>query len=156
TRRVRALARSLDTVVWAVNPRNDALDRLSGYLCETFQELFRRSQVRSRLDVSPDLPALRLTPEERSNLFLASKEAMNNVLKHSGATEAWLRMRMDGEWFRIAIEDNGRGFDPSAREHAERNGLDNMRRRIEEINGTFVLNSAAGNGTRIDVAVRFA
>lgn len=154
--RVRALARSLDTVVWTVNPRNDSLDRLSSYLCDMFQELFRRSSVRSRLDVAEQIPAHHLTPEERSNLFLASKEAMNNVLKHSGATEVWLRIRMDEDRFRISIEDNGCGIDPLAGEKTARNGVKNMRSRIEEIRGAFELNSTPGKGTRVGISLSFA
>ncbi|MBP8257871.1 MAG: hypothetical protein KAX37_11140, partial [Opitutaceae bacterium] len=92
--RVRALAGSLDAIVWAVNPANDSLDQLVMYVGELFQELFRSSGIRARLDISPAIPRLPLSAEERSDLFLTTKEAMNNMLKHSGASEASLRIRM--------------------------------------------------------------
>jgi signal transduction histidine kinase/ligand-binding sensor domain-containing protein len=154
--RVRGLAESLDAVVWAVNPANDSLHRLSAYICGLFQDLFRLSPIRCRLDVVEELPAIPLTPEERSNLFLTAKEAINNILKHSGATEAWLRIRMDGEHFHLVIEDDGRGFDPASPDRANRNGLANMRSRIAELNGVFTIRSAPGQGTVLTISIHFA
>jgi signal transduction histidine kinase len=95
-----------------------------------------------------------LTPDERSNLFLTAKEAFNNVIKHSGASEAWLTVKTEGENFLITIRDNGRGFDPAAPESAKRNGLANMRSRIQELNGYFLIDSAPGRGTTISISVR--
>ncbi|HXF10829.1 MAG TPA: two-component regulator propeller domain-containing protein [Desulfuromonadaceae bacterium] len=155
SQRVRNLARTLDTVVWAVNPKNDSLDELVTYLCGFSQELFSLSAIRFRLDVVGDIPAIGLTPEERSNLFLTAKEALNNVIKHSRATEARLRIRMAGNRFTIAIEDNGLGFDPTSAEATRRNGLANMRSRIEEAGGTFQLESQPGKGTTILMSLCF-
>ncbi|HTB81296.1 MAG TPA: two-component regulator propeller domain-containing protein [Opitutaceae bacterium] len=154
--RVRGLAGSLDAVVWAANPANDYLDRLVVYLAEMFQDFLRLSPVRCRLEVMGDFPPCPLTPEARSNLFLTAREATNNIVKHSGATEAWLRMKMEGGSFLLLIEDNGCGFDPTAPQHAERNGLANMRSRIEELKGTFSLESSPGKGARIRIAIQFA
>jgi len=154
--RARVVARSLDSIVWTVNPQNDSLDRLAGYLCDAFQELFRRSPIASRLDVARPIPPLGLTPEERSNLFLAAKEAMNNILKHSGASQAWLRMKMDGGCFQISIEDNGGGFNLESPPADGQNGINNMRSRLEEIHGTFTVSSVPGRGTRVEFSVPFA
>jgi signal transduction histidine kinase len=154
--RVRGLARTLDTIVWTVNPTNDSLAELATYLCEFSQELFGMSSIRCRLDVSGEIPPCPLSPEERSNLFLTAKEAMNNIIKHSGATEAWLSIRMEGDRFCISIRDNGRGFRCDAPENAKRNGLANMRSRIQELNGSFALTSAPGAGTTIAISIRLA
>ncbi|MGA3008069.1 MAG: triple tyrosine motif-containing protein, partial [Opitutaceae bacterium] len=154
--RVRALTGALDAVVWAVDPANDSLDQLALYICGMLEDLFRLSPIRSRLDVAPDIPACPLTPEIRSNLFLTAKEAMNNVLKHSGATEVWLRIGLENDCFRMAIEDNGCGFDLSAVGRAKRNGLSNMKSRIEEMGGEFAVQSTLGQGTSVAMAVRLA
>lgn len=153
--RVRSLARTLDTVVWTVNPKNDALDELATYLCGFSQELFSKTAIRCRLDVTGDIPPIALTPEQRSNLFLAAKEAMNNIIKHSNATDARLRIGMNGNDFQIWIEDNGHGFNPDAPGNSKRNGLANMRSRIEELNGTFTVNSIPGQGTSVSISIRF-
>jgi signal transduction histidine kinase len=154
--RVRGLARTLDNIVWTVNPKNDSLDELTTYLCEFSQELFRMTSIRFRLDVDSDIPRRPITPEERSNMFLTAREAINNVIKHSGAAQAWLRIRMDGDNFCIRIQDDGCGFDPAAPENGKRNGLANMKSRIRELEGTFSLETAPGQGTTIFISVRIA
>jgi ligand-binding sensor domain-containing protein/signal transduction histidine kinase len=154
--RVRGLAGSLDAVVWAANPANDYLDQLVVYLAEMFQDFLRMSPIRCRLGVTGDFPNYPLSPEARSNLFLTAREATNNIVKHSGATEAWLYMKMEGDTFRLSIEDNGHGFDPAAPRNAERNGLANMRSRIEELKGKFWLESSPGKGARISICIQFS
>jgi len=154
--RVRSLARELDAIVWTVNPRNDSLDKLASYLCQFSQEFFRHAPVRCRLDVAEDIPALPVTPEIRHDLYLVTKEAMNNVLKHSGATEVWLRLRMNDGAFEVTIEDNGRGFSPEAMSDSERNGLRNMRSRVEELHGRFTIRSAPGSGTTLELRLPLA
>jgi signal transduction histidine kinase/ligand-binding sensor domain-containing protein len=156
TDRVRGLAGSLDAIVWTTNPANDSLDHVATYICEYFQGLFARSVIRCRVDIDGDMPAYPLTPDQRTNLFLSAKEAMNNVLKHSGATEVWLRMRMEGERFQLCIEDNGHGFDPAALEHRRRNGLQNMRSRMEELAGTFSIETTPGRRTVVVISLSFA
>lgn len=154
--RVRALASSLDAIVWAVNPANDSLDQLVVYVGELFQELFRSSGIRARMDVSPTIPRLPLSAEERSDLFLTTKEAMNNTLRHSGASEAWLGIRMISGELRITLRDNGRGFDPDAAKSNGGNGLSNMRARVARTGGTIEFRTSPGDGTEISIAVSFS
>ncbi len=155
SQRARSLVSSLDAIVWAVNPANDSLDHLVAYIGELFQELFRPSAIRVRLDVSADIPRLPLRAEERSDIFLTTKEAMNNILKHSGATEAVLRVRMHGRELRITLQDNGRGFDPSAAAASGGNGLANMRTRIARARGRVEWRTAPAQGTEITIVVSF-
>lgn len=150
---VRTLARELDAIVWTVNPRNDSLDKLATYLCQFSQEFFRPTQIRCRLDVAEDIPAHALTPEIRHDVFLASKEALNNVVKHSGATEVWLRLAMNDGCFEIKVEDNGRGFCLEQMTDSERNGLRNMRARVEEMGGAFAIHTEPGKGTRVSLRI---
>lgn len=154
--RVRALASSLDAIVWAVNPANDSLDQLVVYVGELFQELFRSSGIRARMDVSPTIPRLPLSAEERSDLFLTTKEAMNNTLRHSGASEVWLGIRMTSGELRILLRDNGRGFDPEAAKSNGGNGLSNMRARAARTGGRIEFRTAPGKGTEISIAVSFS
>jgi ligand-binding sensor domain-containing protein/signal transduction histidine kinase len=153
--RARALVGSLDAIVWSVNPANDSLDHLVGYVGELFQELFRSGAVHGRMDIPPGIPRLPLTAEERSDIFLTTKEAMNNILKHSGATEAELGIRMEGSALRIELRDNGRGFDPAAAATGG-NGLANMRTRIARARGTIAWRTRPGAGTEIVIVVPFA
>ena len=86
----------------------------------------------------------------RHNLFLVVKEALNNALKHSRATEISLGAKTDGRRIEIYLQDNGAGFDPAAvQSRGERNGLENMRQRIEALGGRFILETKLGTGTTI-------
>jgi signal transduction histidine kinase len=151
--RVRTLAGTLDAIVWSANPANDSLDRLSTFVCGLFQDLCGMAGMRCRIDLPQPLPPIPLSPDERSNLFLAAREAMTNMAKHSTATEAWLRLKIEDHVLYLTIEDNGCGFDVAAAEAGNRNGLGNMRSRLADLNGTLEVQSALGRGTSIVMRV---
>ena len=136
---------SLDEIVWAVNPVNDSMPHLANYLCHFAGEFFRPTPIRCRLDVDDSLPQASFTSEVRHNLYLAVREAMNNVSKHSQATEAWLRIQFRHSELRIIVEDNGCGFTLTAASSGE--GLVNMRQRLEKIGGHFEIRTQPGGGT---------
>ncbi|HEY4415202.1 MAG TPA: ATP-binding protein, partial [Verrucomicrobiae bacterium] len=140
------LVTSLDEIVWAINPANDLLPSLVHYLCHAAEEFFRPTPIRCRMEVAESLPSVALTSEVRHNLYLAVREAMNNIAKHSEATEVWLRIRLLENRLAIAIEDNGRGFDESVAMEAGE-GLQNMRQRVENIGGEFEHETKPGCGT---------
>jgi signal transduction histidine kinase/ligand-binding sensor domain-containing protein len=142
----RETTRALDEIVWTVNPSNDTLDGLINYVCKYAQEYLAMADLRYRLEVPPQLPPVPISPELRHNIFLAAKEAINNVVKHSGADSAWLRLRLEPDRFTLEIEDNGRGV-PAGADKKGRNGLRNMRKRLEEIGGTFTIRPGSEGGT---------
>jgi ligand-binding sensor domain-containing protein/signal transduction histidine kinase len=142
--------RALDEIVWTVNPSNDTLDGLINYVCKYAQEYLALAALRYRLEVPPQLPNIPISPELRHNIFLAAKEAVNNVVKHSEATAAWLRLRLEPGRFTLEIEDNGRGLSPGAADKG-RNGLRNMRKRLEDVGGEFSISPGAEGGTRVSL-----
>ena len=142
--------RALDEIVWTVNPSNDTLDGLITYVCKYAQEYLALAQLRYRLEVPAQLPGIPISPELRHNVFLAAKEAVNNVVKHSEATAAWLRLRVEPGRFTLEIEDNGHGLSPGAANKG-RNGLRNMRKRLEDVGGEFVIGPGAEGGTRVSL-----
>lgn len=144
----RETTRSLDEIVWTVNPSNDTLDGLINYVCKYAQEYLALAGLRYRLEVPPQLPSLPISPELRHNVFLAAKEAVNNVVKHSRASAAWLRLQLEPGRFVLEIEDNGAGL-PAGAENKGRNGLRNMRKRMEDIGGQFECSPGVEGGTRI-------
>jgi ligand-binding sensor domain-containing protein/signal transduction histidine kinase len=147
----RETTRALDEIVWTVNPSNDTLDGLINYVCKYAQEYLALADLRYRLEVPAQLPPVPIPPELRHNVFLAAKEAVNNVVKHSGATSAWLRLRLEPDRFTLEIEDNGRGI-PAGAENKGRNGLRNMRKRLEELGGAFSLGPGHEGGTLVSFA----
>lgn len=143
----RETTKVLDEIVWAVNPANDTLDGLVTYFCKYAQEYLTVAGVRYRMEAPAQLPSIPLPPDVRHNIFLAAKEAVTNVVKHAQATEAKIRVRTEASRFVFEIEDNGKGLgglDPEAARL--RNGLKNMRKRMEDVGGSFEMLPAAGAG----------
>ncbi len=143
-------SRALDQIVWTVNPSNDTLDGLVNYICKYAQEYLALAGLKYRLDVPADLPGTPITPEIRHNLFLAAKEAINNVVKHAQANSAWLRLKIENGRFTIEIEDDGKGPAGMNEKRAQsRNGLPNMGRRLEDVGGKFEIGPAPKRGTLV-------
>ena len=150
----------MDEIVWAVNPKHDTLDSLVSYLEQFAQDFLATAGVRCRLDMPLELPEQRLTTEMRHNLFLAFKEALNNVVKHAAASEVHIRLVLKAGAFDLSVEDNGCGLEPEAtRNTADRfasgNGLKSMVRRLAEIGGRCDICSQPGQGTKVLFMVPF-
>jgi ligand-binding sensor domain-containing protein/signal transduction histidine kinase len=144
----RAAVQGLDEIVWATNPKNDNLSRFAEYVSRFADEYFENSNIRCWQDVPTDLPNLPLRSNVRHNVFLAIKEAFTNILKHSGATEVWLRLTLREDTVTIEIEDNGRGFSNNL-DNRGGNGLGNMKTRLEECAGQMHYLSKSSEGTKI-------
>jgi ligand-binding sensor domain-containing protein/signal transduction histidine kinase len=142
----RETTHALDEIVWTVNPANDTLDGLINYICKYAQEYLAMADLKYRLEVPPQLPSVPISPELRHNVFLAAKEAVNNLVKHSGADSAWLRLHLESGSFVLEIEDNGRGVPANAAEKG-RSGLKNMRKRLDDVGGRFELEPRPQGGT---------
>jgi signal transduction histidine kinase len=155
------LIRSVDAIVWAVNPKNDTLDRFVGYLTQSADQFVRAAGLGIRLDVPDEVPATPLSGRVRHNLFLIVREAVNNAVKHAQAKLVRLGVGLDrpldGGRVTITVEDDGRGFDPNEpADDGRHSGLANMRRRADDIGGTLTLTSRPGSGTRVEITAPLA
>jgi ligand-binding sensor domain-containing protein/signal transduction histidine kinase len=148
----RETTHSLDEIVWAINPSNDTLEGLANYACKYAQEYFVLAGLRYRVDLPTQLPPTPIPPEVRHNVFLAFKEAVNNVVKHAQASEAWIRLRLQPHDFILEIEDNGKGVS-NLDEKQNRNGLHNMKKRMEDIRGEFSISGGANGGTIVRLKI---
>jgi len=144
----RETTRALDEIVWAANPSNDTLDGLITYACKYAQEYLAVAGLRYRLDAPSQLPAASTPPEVRHNVFLAFKEAINNIVKHAQASAVQVRLRLEANRFTLEVEDDGRG-PVGMDEKTGRNGLRNMRKRMEDIGGGFSISPGADGGTLV-------
>jgi len=142
----RETTHALDEIVWAINPSNDTLEGLINYACKYAQEYLELAGIRHRFEVPAQLPAAEIAPEVRHNVFLAFKESVNNVVKHAQASAVRVRLSLEPLAFTIEIEDNGRGL-AGQPEKSGRNGLRNLRKRMEDVHGSFSIGPAAERGT---------
>jgi signal transduction histidine kinase len=147
----RETIRSFEEIVWTVNPRNDTLADLVHYLCRYAEDYFEGSPVQCTFDLPPEIPPVVLPTEMRQQIFLAAKEALNNVLKHAKAGRVQVQLVLVPGEFKIIIEDDGCGYDTDAppKRAGGGNGLKNMQERLSGIGGRLECHSRPGHGTRI-------
>ncbi|HEV2320576.1 MAG TPA: two-component regulator propeller domain-containing protein [Verrucomicrobiae bacterium] len=145
---LRQVNDSLDQIVWAIDPHNDTLPHLIGFLGQSSMEFLRKAGIKCEMDLPDHPPKCLLTPEERHNLFLTVKEAINNIVRHAQAGQALIRVTVENQILRISIHDNGRGMNGQWEKFGS-NGLRNMCQRMEEIGGQCLLETAPGKGTRV-------
>jgi len=149
----RKLVGAIDEVVWTVNSQRDSLRDFEIYICRYAENFLRARSIRCRLDVDDEIPQASFDLATRRSLFLAIKEILNNITKHSGATEVSLGIHVERETVHVTIADNGKGFDFSARDMS-RNGLTNMAQRMMELGGGCQVASKPGAGCRIELHVQ--
>jgi signal transduction histidine kinase len=153
----RSMTNAMDEIVWAINPSHDTLESLAAYFAEFVQDFLTPTGLKFNLEMPLGLPQWSISSEIRHNLFLAFKEALNNVVKHSSATEVLITLEVRAGGFVLSVEDNGRGFDveaavgekPETGRRGRGNGLNNMRRRLGELGGVCTVTGRPGRGTRV-------
>ncbi len=158
TQSARKLTKAMDEIVWAVDPQHDTIAGLMDYISAYAEDYLRVANVRCRMDLPVELPTTRVDAEVRYNLFLALKEALNNIVKHAKATEVWLRLRFAPGRLTLEIEDNGRGLPaPGSVASTDRlsagSGLGNLGKRLAAVGGRCEIQSDPGQGTRVALTV---
>lgn len=148
SQRANEMVVALDEIVWAVNPRHDDLGSLALYFSQFAERFVRGTSVRCRFEVPAHLPSLPLNAEQRHSLFLAFKEALQNAVKHAGSSSLRVNITVDEDVLRIALEDDGCGFNTDAPQHGG-DGLRNMHERMEQLGGKCEILSAPGEGARV-------
>lgn len=141
----RTLVTGLDEIVWAVNPNYDAVADLAGYFSLFAQKFLQLADIRCRLNIAEEIPSHRLSSQLRHGIFLAFKEALNNIVKHSGATLVHLTIEIRDRNLYIVIADNGKSFKPGL-QGARGEGLGGMETRIKQLGGEFNLQAGKEEG----------
>jgi signal transduction histidine kinase/ligand-binding sensor domain-containing protein len=156
----RELTRAMDEIVWAVDPQHDTFTGLMDYISAYAEDFLRVAGIRCRMDLPTALPEIPVDAELRYNLFLALKETLNNIVKHSQATEVWLRLRLEQNSFSLVIEDNGRGLDGvsdttsmGSNRLSSGSGLSNLDQRLQSVGGRCTIESNPGQGTRVALTI---
>ena len=142
--------KSVDEIVWAVSPRNDTLSQLLDYAGQYAVDFLNAANIPCRIDFPEKIPPRELHADIRHGLFMLVKEALNNAVKHSGASEITLVARLEGNRLHLTVTDNGCGF--SAGKHNDlADGLRNMKLRVADLGGQCMIDSQPETGTNVRV-----
>jgi signal transduction histidine kinase len=138
----------LDEVVWALNPKYDSVVSLVSYYSLFAQRFLNLASISCRLQVAEELPAAPLDSRLRHSAFLAFKEALNNAVRHAGASQIIIVLEVVAQKLRVAVTDNGHGFVPSE-QLTGCDGITSMRERMAKMHGRCEIESQPGAGTTV-------
>jgi len=150
--KAREIVAALDEIVWAMNPRHDSLASLVSYFCLYADRFLGLANIVWRLEGDSVPPDFAVDSRHRHQLFLAFKEALTNVVRHSGATEVRLGIWLEAGELWLSMADNGHGLPAETRTEAM-DGVANMRARLEKLGGRFEITSAKDRGTTLRFCV---
>lgn len=143
------LISKMNTIIWTMKNSNDSVDNMIAYVRSYAAEFFDNTEILCSVEYPDNLPSIEMSGEKRRNVFLCIKEALHNSLKHSQATQVKILFKI-GPHLVIQIIDNGIGVKESnIREFS--NGLTNMRKRMDTIDGHF--NIRDENGTTVTLSI---
>lgn len=141
----RQLIRSLDEIVWAVHPGKDNSEELISYLGDTAQEFLAGSSVSLHLQLPEAGDTIHVPSRVRHSIVMALKEALHNVMKHSGAKNVTVRLKLQNGDFFMEVTDDGQGLPSNGRNG---DGLGNMRDRLSSVGGKLEIESSP-HGVRL-------
>jgi signal transduction histidine kinase len=130
----------MNTIIWTMKSSNDTLESLIAYIRAHAIEYFDSTPIECKVQLPVLIPQAEVSGEKRRNIFLSIKEALNNAMKHSQATQIQIIISTNDQRLMIKVADNGVGIDADKLRRFG-NGLSNMRRRMESIDGSFKIES---------------
>jgi len=143
------LLNKMNTIIWTMVSSNDSVESLVAYIRSYAVEFFENTPIECHVKLPPHIPPRDLSGEKRRNIFLAVKEALNNVLKHSRAGHVSIEIAVLDKLI-ISVHDDGIGVDlENLRKFG--NGLQNMKKRIASISGDFRIENHQGTRTIFEV-----
>jgi signal transduction histidine kinase/ligand-binding sensor domain-containing protein len=158
----REMVDSMSDIVWAINPKRDRLSDLAQRMRLFASDILSARDIRFTFHAPETARDVTVGADLRREIYLIFKETVNNLAKHSGATEAEIDFRLMGSRLVISVKDNGRGFtaDPmdagrDGDEHTTMggHGLGSMRQRAEKLGGVYKVESEKGRGTVVTLKV---
>lgn len=134
-------------IVWALNEKNDSLSDLIAYTRSYAVEYLSQNGIKYNIETPQQMPVNFVSGEFRRNIYLTVKEALHNIIKHARASKVVIKIEANKQ-LHIMIADDGIGFDKNhTRPFA--NGLLNMKKRIQEIDGEIDFKNE--NGTIVNL-----
>lgn len=139
----------MNAIIWSMNSGNDSVGNLVAYIRAYSIEYMENTEMLCRVKIPDNIPEIEVTGDKRRNIFLCVKETLNNILKHSRATEVTIDILLHKDLV-IKIRDNGVGIDMEKLRQFG-NGLKNITRRMEMIGGTYKIENDKGTVTTLSL-----
>ncbi|MFC0515126.1 histidine kinase [Mucilaginibacter angelicae] len=137
-------------IIWSLDSENDEVSNLANFIHKQAIKIFDFSNIHLHESTSVGETAITINGEKRRQVYLLVKEALNNIVKHSEAQNAFLEISLYKNRLYISIRDDGRGFDPDLRKY-ETMGIRNIYARAKRLNAELKIDTAPGKGTSISL-----
>jgi ligand-binding sensor domain-containing protein/signal transduction histidine kinase len=138
----REVVSTMSDIVWSIDNRSDTMGALIFRMKDLATDLFQTKNIDLDFKISGVNEKITLDPAQKQNLYLIFKESINNIVKHADATKVTVRITNQGNEFMMTIHDNGKGVTVNG--NSKGNGLRNMQRRAEAIDGRFLIENNSG------------
>lgn len=140
------LSERITEIVWSMNADKDNLQEFCFDIKRHFYTFIEEYNYDGQLKLPSNIINIPMPGSIRRNLFLCIKEALNNVVKHSGANSITMKIDVLNDVLTICIQDNGNGMieDISNNNPFGGNGLKNMKKRISLMNGKIEIRNQNG------------
>ena len=145
---------TMDDIVWSIKPSNDSMIKITSRMREFATNVLEPKEIDFDFTVNEEIYDIKLNMEARRDFFLIFKEAVNNAAKYSKADKVEIGLTIQDKKLLLTVKDDGVGFDFS---EADGNGLGNMKKRADNVNGYVSIQSSKGNGTivKLEIPVLF-
>jgi len=145
----REVISTLSDVVWTIDARNDTVEELVSRMKEFAHTVLSARDMKVSFHSNGIKENKQLSDEVRHNIFLIFKEAINNIAKHSYATEVHIELKIENNELVMYIQDDGVGLKADQKNNGH--GLQNMSMRAREIGGDFQILNRKGTGIKLKV-----
>ncbi|HEX8358169.1 MAG TPA: two-component regulator propeller domain-containing protein [Segetibacter sp.] len=145
---------AMDDIVWSINPINDSMEKITARMREYAANLFEAKDIEYTFNVDESVKHIKLDMEARRDFFLIFKEAINNLVRHSKCKHAAVKIEIYEYTMLMKILDDGVGF--VVKEVDNGNGISNMQKRAQALNGILNIESKVSAGTKVILEVKFA
>jgi two-component sensor histidine kinase len=143
---------AMDDIVWSINPMNDSMQKIFARMREFANQVLESKDIDVAFHFDEETYHISLNMEQRRDVFLIFKEAVNNIAKYAHATTVNIDVTLKAHKLCIVIKDNGSGFDVNTADSG--NGLNNMQKRAEKLKANFKISSKKDAGTIISFEMR--
>lgn len=142
-------------IIWTTRPMNDSLESITTKMKIFASEMLEPKHIQYEFCISDDLNGYKLPSNQQYNFYLIFKEAVNNVAKYAQARHVWVEIFKENQQLHLLIKDDGVGFDKDTA-RGTGNGLFNMEKRVEELDGNLTVQSVITEGTVIALSLPLA
>lgn len=143
---------AMSDIVWMIDSKNDKFENIIVKMRTLAAETIgTTSSMKLHLNFDENAKSLKIGMKQRKNLYMIYKESINNIIKYANCKNVWIDLVVNEHLVKLIISDDGQGFDPKT---ATGNGLIYMKKRAEELEAMFNVDSIIGKGTSVTLEFR--